>query len=582
MTKKENRALEVAQQEKRLAKSNYGKGEILSGAEILLRAFEIEGVDTIFGYPGGAVLHIYDALHNHSSFKHITPRHEQGGAHAADGYARSTGRPGVVIATSGPGATNLVTGIATAYMDSVPLIVITGQVAVPAVGKDSFQEADITGITLPITKYGYLVKNVDDLARCIHEAFYLATTGRPGPVIIDIPKDICVAKAEFYYPPKYNLPGYKFTPNGIEKEVNAALKMLKEAKRPVLYVGGGAIISEAQDLLVELAEKLDIPVTTTLMAKGVFPDSHPLALGMAGMHGTAYANYALCEADLLIAVGARFSDRVTGNIKTFAKQAKKIHIDIDAAEINKNIKVDLPIVADISQVLKALLPKLKKQNRPEWLEQVNKWKEQYPLKYQQEKGKLKPQYVISSINEITDDDSIVVADTGQHQMWAAQYIKTQRPRKFLTSGGLGTMGYSFPAALGAQVANPKKLVVTVVGDGGFQMNCQELATAAVYNLPVKICIINNGYLGMVRQWQELFFDKRYSHTCIESCVDFVKLAEAFGVKAIRITKTEEVLPALQEAKNTPGPVLLDFIVEPEENVFPMVPAGGSINEMLGR
>nr|WP_035270172.1 biosynthetic-type acetolactate synthase large subunit [Desulfitibacter alkalitolerans] len=561
---------------------NYGKGEVLTGAEVLLRALEMEGVDTIFGYPGGTVLHIYDALYNCTAIKHILPRHEQGGVHAADGYARSTGRPGVVLATSGPGAANLVTGIATAYMDSIPMVVITGQVAIPAIGRDSFQEADITGITLPITKYGFLVKDIKDLARCIHEAFYIATTGRPGPVIVDIPKDITVKTCEFFYPPEYNLPGYKLKPNGIEKELEETVKLIKAAKRPVLYAGGGVIASGAEKQLVELAEKLDIPVTCTLMAKGAIPDTHPLALGMPGMHGTVYANYAITESDLLLAVGARFDDRVTGNVKTFAPNAKKVHIEIDPAEINKNVAVDVAVLGDTKEILEKLINRLEPQKRPDWIVQINEWKEKYPLRFVQGEGTLKPQYVISSINEILEDSSFVVADTGQHQMWSAQYIKTRRGRGFFTSGGLGTMGYGFPGAIGAQVANPESLVVAVVGDGGFQMNCQELATAAIYNLPVKICIINNGYLGMVRQWQDLFLDKRYSHTNINQGPDFVKLAEAFGVKALRVTKPEEVLPALQEAKDYPGPVLMDFIVEKEENVFPMVPAGGSIYEMLGR
>ena len=561
---------------------NYGEGEVLTGAEILLRALEMEGVDTIFGYPGGTVLHIYDALYNCKAIKHILPRHEQGGVHAADGYARSTGRPGVVLATSGPGAANLVTGIATAYMDSIPMVVITGQVAIPAIGRDSFQEADITGITLPITKYGFLVKDIKELARCIHEAFYIATTGRPGPVIVDIPKDITVKTCEFFYPPEYNLPGYKLKPNGIEKELEETVKLIKEAKRPVLYAGGGVIASGAEKQLVVLAEKLDIPVTCTLMAKGAIPDTHPLALGMPGMHGTAYANYAITESDLLLAVGARFDDRVTGNVKTFAPNAKKVHIEIDPAEINKNVVVDVAILGDTKEILGKLLSKLEPQKRPDWIAQINEWKEKYPLRFVQGEGTLKPQYVISSINEILEDNSFVVADTGQHQMWSAQYIKTRRGRGFFTSGGLGTMGYGFPAAIGAQVANPESLVVAIVGDGGFQMNCQELATVAVYNLPVKICIINNGYLGMVRQWQDLFLNKRYSHTNINQGPDFVKLAEAFDVKALRVTKPEEVLPALQEAKDYPGSVLIDFIVEKEENVFPMVPAGGSIYEMLGR
>ncbi len=566
--------------------TQYGKGELLTGAEILLRSLELEGVDTIFGYPGGAVLYIYDAIYKSKSFKHILPRHEQGGAHAADGYARSTGKPGVVIATSGPGATNLVTGVATAYIDSVPMVLITGQVAVPAIGKDSFQEADITGITLPITKYGYLVKDIKELARCIHEAFYIATTGRPGPVIIDIPKDITAQKTEFYYPPQLNLPGYKLKPNGIEPQLTKAVEMLKKAERPVVYAGGGVVNSGAQDELIRFAESLDIPVTCTLMGKGAFPDRHPLSLGMPGMHGTVYANYALTEADLILATGVRFDDRVTGDVKTFAAKAKKIHIEIDPAEVNKNVPVDLPIIGDAKEVLHELTKRMPSTKRLAWNRQIEQWKLAYPLEFEdsvknpQSGDALKPQYVISAINEILDESSFVVADTGQHQMWAAQYIKANRPRSFMTSGGLGTMGYCFPAALGVQVANPDSLVVAIVGDGGFQMNCQELATAANYNLPVKVCLINNGYLGMVRQWQELFYDKRYSHTNINNWPDFVKLAEAFGVKAIRITHPKDVLSALKEAKATKGPVVLDFWVEQEENVYPMVPAGGAINEML--
>ena len=560
---------------------NYGKGEVLTGAEILLRALEMEGVDTVFGYPGGSVLYIYDALYKCKSIKHILSRHEQGSVHAADGYARSTGKPGVVVATSGPGATNLVTGIATAYMDSIPMVVITGQVSVPAIGRDSFQEADITGITLPVTKYGFLIKDIKNLAKCIHEAFYIAATGRRGPVIVDIPKNITAMTCEFFYPPEYDLPGYKLTCNGIEKELEQTTELIKEAKRPVLYVGGGVIASNAQKQLVALAEKLDIPTTCTLMAKGAIPDTHPLSLGMPGMHGTFYANYAITESDLLLAVGARFDDRVTGNVKTFAANAKKVHIEIDPAEINKNVTVDVAILGDTKEVLEKLLERLSPQKRPDWIARINKWKEEYPLKFVQGGETIKPQYAISSINEILDDDSFVIADTGQHQMWAAQFIKTTRARSFFTSGGLGTMGYAFPGAIGIQAANPESLVVTIVGDGCFQMNCQELATVAVYNLPVKICIINNGFLGMVRQWQELFFDKRYSHTDINQGPDFIKLAEAFGVKALRVTKPEEVLPALKEAKDYPGPVLIDFVVEKEECVFPMVPAGGSISEMIG-
>jgi len=556
-------------------------GKKMSGADILIKSLECEGVDTIFGYPGGAVLNIYDAIYRCKKIKHILTRHEQGLIHAADGYARSTGKPGVCIATSGPGATNLVTGIATAYMDSVPLVIITGQVAVSYIGKDSFQEADITGITLPITKYSYLVKDVRDLARYVREAFHLATTGRPGPVLIDLPKDVTYAETEFFYPPEIDLPGYKLKPNGIEKEVEKASEMLKEAQRPVIIAGGGVVNSGAHEELLALAEKLQIPVSTTLMGKGSFPENHPLYLGMPGMHGTAYANYAISDCDLLLAVGMRFDDRVTGNVKTFAKDAKVIHIDIDAAEINKNIHVDLSIVSDAKNALEKLLGIIKEKDNRRWLDKIEFWKKEYPLKYCKDSTRIKPQYILEKINEVTAGDAYFVTDTGQHQMWAAQYLKCVRPRSFMTSGGLGTMGYGFPAAMGVQIAHPEAKVVTIVGDGGFQMNSQELATAVHYNLPLTICIFNNGYLGMVRQWQDLFLDKRYSHTEI-SQPDFVKLAESYGAVGMRVEKPEDVKKTLEKAMETPRPVVIDFLIEQEENVFPMVPAGGSIDKMLGR
>ncbi|MBZ4688627.1 MAG: acetolactate synthase large subunit [Clostridia bacterium] len=556
-------------------------GKKMSGADILIKSLECEGVDTIFGYPGGAVLNIYDAIYRCKKIKHILTRHEQGLIHAADGYARSTGKPGVCIATSGPGATNLVTGIATAYMDSVPLVIITGQVAVSYIGKDSFQEADITGITLPITKYSYLVKDVRDLARYVREAFHLATTGRPGPVLIDLPKDVTYAETEFFYPPEIDLPGYKLKPNGIEKEVEKASEMLKEAQRPVIIAGGGVVNSGAHEELLALAEKLQIPVSTTLMGKGSFPENHPLYLGMPGMHGTAYANYAISDCDLLLAVGMRFDDRVTGNVKTFAKDAKVIHIDIDAAEINKNIHVDLSIVSDAKNALEKLLGLVNEKDNRRWLDKIEYWKKEYPLKYCKDSTRIKPQYILEKINEVTAGDAYFVTDTGQHQMWAAQYLKCVRPRSFMTSGGLGTMGYGFPAAMGVQIAHPEAKVVTIVGDGGFQMNSQELATAVHYNLPLTICIFNNGYLGMVRQWQDLFLDKRYSHTEI-SQPDFVKLAESYGAVGMRVEKPEDVKKTLEKAMETPRPVVIDFLIEQEENVFPMVPAGGSIDKMLGR
>lgn len=560
---------------------DYSKvNEQLTGAQILIKALKLEGVDTVFGYPGGAVIPLYDELYR-SDIRHILTRHEQGAAHAADGYARATGKPGVCIATSGPGATNLVTGIANAYMDSVPLVAITGQVATSLIGRDSFQEADITGITLPITKYAYLVKDVKKLASTIKEAFHLATTGRPGPVLIDLPKDITTDKTEFIYPSEVNLPGYKLRPNGFTKEVQLAAEAIADAKKPVIYAGGGVITANAHRELLSLAETVHAPVTTTLLGKGAFPESHPLSLGMLGMHGTAYANYAVCECDLLVAVGARFDDRVTGRVDTFAPEAKIIHIDIDPAEINKNVRVNIPIVGDVKEVLTELLSIVEPRRHDEWMDRIHLWKEEYPLRYENN-GHLKPQYVIQQIYEVTRGDAIICTEVGQHQMWAAQYYGCHRPRSFITSGGLGTMGFGLPAAIGAQVAHPDAIVFNIAGDGSLQMNIQEMATAVQYKLPVNIAILNNRYLGMVRQWQELFFDKRYAHTDVSCAPDFVKLADAYGAKGFRVTKPEDVKPVLQEAINSPEPCIIDFMVEREENVFPMVPAGGSLNKMLGR
>ncbi|WP_088553890.1 biosynthetic-type acetolactate synthase large subunit [Calderihabitans maritimus] len=560
---------------------NLSKPEVLTGAQILIKALEAEGVDTVFGYPGGAVLAIYDCLYE-SNIRHILTRHEQGAVHAADGYARATGKPGVCIATSGPGATNLVTGIANAYMDSVPLIAITGQVSLDMVGKDSFQEADITGITLPITKYGYLVKDVKDLARIVREAFYIATTGRPGPVIIDIPKDICTQKAEFMYPPEIDLPGYQLKPYRNGKQINRAAQAIMRAKKPVIYAGGGVIASGAHRELLELAEKLNIPVTITLMGKGSIPEDHPLCLGMLGMHGTCYANYAVSECDLLLAVGVRFDDRVTGRVDTFAPNATIIHIDIDPAEIGKNVPVDIPIVGDVKLALRDLLKLVEPRERRDWLDTIEEWRRRYPLHYEDDNnGRLKPQYVIEQIYEITRGDAYITTEVGQHQMWAAQYYRCRKPRSFISSGGLGTMGFGLPAAIGVQIAHPEATVFDIAGDGSVQMTSQELATIAQYNLPIKVAILNNQYLGMVRQWQELFFNKRYSQSEVLG-PDFVKLAEAYGIEAVRVTKREEVRPALERALATKKPFLLDFWVEREENVFPMVPPGGSLNKMLGR
>jgi len=550
----------------------------MTGAQILLECLEREGVEVIFGYPGGQVIPIYDALYD-AKIKNILVRHEQGAVHAADGYARSTGKIGVCLATSGPGATNLVTGIATAYMDSVPLVAITGQVPTSLLGCDSFQEADITGITIPITKHNFLVKDIKDIPRVVKEAFHIAGTGRPGPVLIDIAKDITTLTDEFEYPETVNLPGYKPNYIGNVRQVKDAVDTILKAKQPVLYVGGGAVSSGAHQEVLRLAETLDIPVTTTLMGLTAFPSRHPLSLGMLGMHGTAYANFAVCEADVLIAVGARFDDRVTGNLDTFAPKAKVVHIDIDPAEIGKNVNVDVPIVGDAKTVLEMILERVMPQTRPEWHAKIRAWKEAYPLKY--ETTGLKPQRVIETIHQITNGDAIICTEVGQHQMWTAQFYPFSRPRSLVTSGGLGTMGFGFPAAIGAQVGNPDRLVINIAGDGSFQMNIQELGTAVAHHIPVKVIILNNFYLGMVRQWQEFFFQKRYSATVLDSNPDFVKIAEAYGASGFRITRPEELVETLKKALNTPGPVVVDCHVDREENVLPMVPAGGSIAQMIG-
>lgn len=550
----------------------------MTGAQILLECLEREGVEVIFGYPGGQVIPIFDALYD-SKIRNILVRHEQGAAHAAEGYARSTGKVGVCLATSGPGATNLVTGIADAYMDSVPMVAITGQVPTFLIGCDSFQEADITGITLPITKHNYLVKDIKDLPRVIKEAFYIANTGRPGPVLIDLAKDVNLQTAKFEYPETVDLPGYKPNYVGNARQVKDAAEAIKKAERPLLYVGGGVVASGAHAELRKLAEKMDIPVTTTLMGLTAFPSEHPLSLGMLGMHGTAYANFAVCEADLLIAVGARFDDRVTGHLESFAPKAKIVHIDIDPAEIGKNVAVDIPIVGDVKNVLEMLLEKLTNRSNPKWRRQIEEWKREYPLKYQ-DTG-LKPQRVIEEIYRLTKGEAIICTEVGQHQMWTAQYYKFSHPRSLITSGGLGTMGFGFPAAIGAQVGNPDRLVIDIAGDGSFQMNIQELGTAVANNIPVKVIIINNFYLGMVRQWQEFFFNKRYSGTVLEHNPDFVKIAEAYGATGFRIERVEDLAETLVKAFATPGPVVVDCRVEREENVLPMVPANQPIDQMIG-
>lgn len=554
------------------------KKQRMTGARAIIESLYRENVEVIFGYPGGVLLPLYDELYD-ADIRHILVRHEQAAAHAAEGYARATGKVGVCLATSGPGATNLVTGIANAYMDSIPIVAFTGQVPRSLLGNDAFQEADITGITMPITKHNYLVQDANDLPRVIKEAFHIASTGRPGPVLIDLPKDVTTDEIDFYYPDKVDLKGYKPTFKGNLQQVKRAASAIAKSSRPLIYAGGGIISSGAHEELLEFAETIQAPVTTTLTGISSFPTGHPLYLGMPGMHGTKYANYAIQESDLLIAVGARFDDRVTGKLQSFAPNAKIIHIDIDPAEISKNITVDIPIVGDAKNILAALIKHVKKTERKEWIDKIKGWIDTYPLHYIKENYNLKPQFILEQIHEVCDD-AIIVTEVGQHQMWAAQYYKFKEPRTFVSSGGLGTMGYGFPAAIGAKVGRPDKVVFNVAGDGSFQMNMQELATAMQDDIPVIVAIMNNGYLGMVRQWQELFFDKRYSFTCIKGSVDFVKLAEAFGALGIRVTKEEEVKPAIEKAIKANKPTVIDFIVECEENVSPMVPAGAAINEIL--
>lgn len=551
----------------------------IPGARAVIESLYKEGVEVIFGYPGGTVLPLYDELYD-ADIRHILVRHEQAAAHAADGYARVTGKVGVCLATSGPGATNLVTGIATAYMDSVPMVAITGQVPSTMIGNDAFQEANITGITLPITKHNYLIQDAKDIPRVFKEAFYIAGTGRPGPVLIDIPKDIQTDLIEFEYPKEINLRGYKPKSAGNEQQVKRAASLIMDSDRPIFYVGGGIIISEASKDLLKLAETLKSPVTTTLMGMGSFPSSHPLSVGMLGMHGTKYANFAIQESDLIIAVGVRFDDRVTGKISAFAPNAKIIHIDIDPAEIGKNVRVDLPIVGDAKNVLKSLLNHVKdgKTRTEEWNKRIGVWKKESPLTFKQD-DLLRPQYVVEQLNAVCPD-AIIATEVGQNQMWAAQFFDFKTPRTFVSSGGLGTMGYGFPAGMGAKVGKPDSTVIVVAGDGSFQMNSQELATVVQNDIPVIVAILNNGFLGMVRQWQELFFDRRYSETCMHECVDFVKLAEAYGALGLRATKKDEVRHVIEEAVKSGRPTVIDFVVEREENVSPMVPAGAAINEIL--
>ncbi|KPJ62973.1 MAG: acetolactate synthase catalytic subunit [Planctomycetes bacterium DG_23] len=548
-----------------------------TGSQILVDALIAEGAQVIFGIPGGALIDVFDALYD-APLRFILTRHEQGAAHAADGYARATGRVGVCMATSGPGATNLVTGIATANFDSVPIVAITGQVPTNLIGNDAFQEADITGICRPITKHSFLVKDVKELARVIKEAFYIASTGRPGPVLVDLPRDVSRAVCEGNPSSEISLRGYKPVYEGNIKQIRLAAKVINDASRPVIYAGGGVIISGASEQLRALAKKAHIPATTTLMALGAFPEDHPLSLGMLGMHGTAYANHAVMESDLIIAIGARFDDRITGKVDAFAPHAKILHIDIDPASISKNIRVDVPVVGDAKNILENLIPLVEPAEHKEWLKTIAKWKKDRPLTYS-DTG-LKPQYIVEQICEATKGEAIIATEVGQNQMWAAQFFTFTRPRSIITSGGLGTMGYGFPACIGAQVGCPDKIVFDIAGDGSIQMNIQELATAVNNQLPVNVAILNNGYLGMVRQWQELFFKKRYSHTTLTGSPDFSKVAQAYGAEGRLIEKKEDVRPALEEAVASPRTFVLDFHIDPEENVFPMVPAGEALDKMI--
>lgn len=559
----------------------------LTGAQILLESLKKEGVDVLFGYPGGAVIDIYDELPRHPELKHVLVRHEQGAVHAADGYARASGKVGCCLVTSGPGATNTVTGIATAYCDSIPLVVFTGQVPTQLIGNDAFQEVDIVGITRPCTKHNFLVKDVRNLAKTIRQAFYLARSGRPGPVLVDLPKDVMQARTEFVWPEDIFMRSYNPTYKPNLNQLRRTAEELARARKPVILAGGGVIMADASEVLCELAHELDIPVATTLMGLGAFPANGDLWLGMVGMHGTYAANMSINHADLLVCVGARFDDRVTGRLQDFASHARIVHIDIDPTSIRKNVEVDVPVVGDCRQALEGILEICRAKMadtdwsgmHADWLQTVHEWKANHPLAYTRN-GHIKPQQVIEAMYAITKGDAIIATEVGQNQMWAAQFYTFTKPRTLLTSGGLGTMGYGFPAAIGAQFAFPDKLVINVAGDGSIQMNIQELATVVQNKLPVKVVILNNGHLGMVRQWQELFYNRNYSHTNMEAQPDFVKLAEAYGVEGYRISKPEELEDVLRKALTSPNPAFIDVMVEREENVYPMVPAGAALDEML--
>lgn len=559
----------------------------LTGAQILLESLKKEGVDVLFGYPGGAVIDIYDELPRHPELKHVLVRHEQGAVHAADGYARASGKVGCCLVTSGPGATNTVTGIATAYCDSIPLVVFTGQVPTQLIGNDAFQEVDIVGITRPCTKHNFLVKDVRNLAKTIRQAFYLARSGRPGPVLVDLPKDVMQARTEFVWPEDIFMRSYNPTYKPNLNQLRRTAEELARARKPVILAGGGVIMADASEVLCELAHELDIPVATTLMGLGAFPANGDLWLGMVGMHGTYATNMSINHADLLVCVGARFDDRVTGRLQDFASHARIVHIDIDPTSIRKNVEVDVPVVGDCRQALEGILEICRAKMadtdwsgmHADWLQTVHEWKANHPLAYTRN-GHIKPQQVIEAMYAITKGDAIIATEVGQNQMWAAQFYTFTKPRTLLTSGGLGTMGYGFPAAIGAQFAFPDKLVINVAGDGSIQMNIQELATVVQNKLPVKVVILNNGHLGMVRQWQELFYNRNYSHTNMEAQPDFVKLAEAYGAEGYRISKPEELEDVLRKALTSPNPAFIDVMVEREENVYPMVPAGAALDEML--
>jgi len=551
----------------------------MTGAQILCECLLREGVEVIFGFPGGVVLPLYDTLPQYPQLRHILVRHEQGAAHAADGYARITGKVGVCLATSGPGATNLVTGIANAYMDSSPVVAITGQVARPFIGKDAFQEVDITGVTLPITKHNYLVLDSADVAKTVREAFNIARSGRPGPVLIDIPRDVFVDQVEFHYPEKLVMLGYKPTVQGHPVQIKKAAKLINEAQRPLILAGRGVHNSQAYIQLKHLAEMAQIPIVTTLLGISSFPESHVLSFGWLGMHGMAYANFAVQEADLIIAIGMRFDDRATGKVSAFAPRARIIHIDIDPAEIGKNVRVDVPIVGDVKTVLQALNKQIAATDHVNWVRQLDQWRREHPCLEIAHCDGLLPQFVINKLYEITRGEAIIVTGVGQNQMWAAQYYWFDKPNTFISSGGLGTMGFGLPASMGVKVGSPESMVWLIDGDGSFQMTLHELGTIVQDKIGVKIAILNNGYLGMVRQWQQLFYGKRYVATPL-GCPDFVKIAEAYGIPGLQVTRQEDVAPAIQQAMAEPGPFLINFVVEPEENVYPMVAPGASLSEVL--